>query len=155
MSVNNDTISSNDAVGGAGGSGGAGGRAGIIGYPSVFHAGNGGNGGNAGPASGGAIYIAGGSVSITVTALSDNAADGGAGGDGGYGGTGMLGAGGFTVAASSTGSLPRHWRQRCCQRRSGGPGGNGGNGGNGAAGSGGGILYLVGLADHQRQYYWQ
>ena len=79
----------NDATGGGGGAGGAGGRAGNFGNLAIFAGGNGGNGANGGPASGGGLYIAAGSVSISATSLSDNFAAGGAGGTGGEGGEGM------------------------------------------------------------------
>ena len=69
--------------------GGAGGRAGILGFPFNLVAGNGGNGGDAANGSGGAIFIAAGTVTIQQSELASNAAVGGNGGNGGRGGTGM------------------------------------------------------------------
>ena len=154
LTVNNASINANSAAGGAGGAGGSGGRAGILGYPSTFAAGNGGNGGDAGPGSGGAIYIAGGTVTISASTIAGNVASGGAGGHGGRGGTGMPGAAGSTVASilgigGTNGSGSSNGVGQAgvtgAKAQNGGPGGNGGNGGNGAIGSGGGIYISSGV----------
>jgi hypothetical protein len=60
LGMENDTLSQNAALGGFGGDGGAGGRGGFF----TKSAGNGGNGGKGGNASGGALYVAVGVVSL-------------------------------------------------------------------------------------------
>ena len=74
--------------------------------------GSGGNGGQGGDAQGGAIFVAGGALTISNTTVSSNLAVGGKGGNGG---------GGAAGGAGGSGGV-------------GGYGGNGGNGGNGASG---------------------
>jgi hypothetical protein len=84
--------SGNQAVGGAGGPGGQGGTGG--GGGPVSNGANGGNGGNGGPGGtglGGAINVAGGTLTISSCTLSGNSASAGAGGAGGAAGAGGTG----------------------------------------------------------------
>ncbi len=142
--LSDDSFSSNQAVGGVGGTGGTGGSGGhggggLPGKPG----GVGGAGGTAGNATGGAIYVAGGSLTLTGSSLQSNQAVGGQGGQGGAGGpgtavigsiTGILGGSGSTLGGlSGLGGLGQ-----------GGPGGNGGPGGPGGRGSGGGVFVAAG-----------
>jgi hypothetical protein len=105
--------------GGNGGNGGGGGKGG--------DGGKAGNGGNGGDGLGGAIYLAGGSLSITKGSFNNsvtggNGGNGGGGGGGGPGGSGNVGGGGNNGGVGSAG----------------GQGGNGGNGGSGGTGGNGG-----------------
>jgi hypothetical protein len=113
VTLNNDILSSNKAQGGVGGNGGVGGITAQFGV----NGGAGGAGGAGGVASGGGMYVAAGTVTLTSDTLSSNQANGGGGGGGGVGGKGEDGADGGM----------------------GGAGGTGGAGGAGAAGSGGGM----------------
>ncbi|HEV3437152.1 MAG TPA: choice-of-anchor Q domain-containing protein, partial [Gemmata sp.] len=142
--LDHDTFLSNQAIGGPGGTGGTGGSGGhgknsppVPGEPG----GVGGAGGSGGAASGGAIYLAGGSLTLTGTALQKNSALGGAGGQGGAGGpgtavgaslSGIFGGSGSTINLGGLGGSG-----------AGAAGGNGGNGGAGGAASAGGI-YVAG-----------
>jgi hypothetical protein len=137
---NNSTFTQNQALGGAGGAGGEGG---IGGFDKL--GGNGGKGGNAGASTGGAIYVAGGALTLTAGSIDHNQALGGAGGIGGAGGAGgtafgssggsLFGGTGTGFPTGSTAHLPPN------------PvppnGGVGGDAGKGADGSGGG-LYVTG-----------
>ncbi len=142
--LDNDNFSSNQAVGGPGGTGGTGGSGGH-GKNSSLESGKpggvGGTGGAGGTANGGAIYLAGGSITLTGTALQNNTARGGAGGQGGHGGPGtavgvsltsIFGGSGSTLNLGGLGGSG-----------AGGAGGNGGRGGAGGAASGGGV-YVAG-----------
>ena len=82
--LSSDVFQSNQAVGGSGGRGGNGGHGGFFSKPG----GPGGDGGNGAAAFGGGIFISGGTLSLTATSLTSNAAVGGPGGAGGFGGTG-------------------------------------------------------------------
>ncbi|MGP0064912.1 MAG: hypothetical protein ACLQGP_15100, partial [Isosphaeraceae bacterium] len=95
LSLNNTEISHNFAFGGHGGSGGRGGT----GF------GAGGAGGKGGTASGGAGYVAGGTLSGSSNLFASNGAIGGTGGSGGTGGTGAKGAGGGIGGAGGHGGL--------------------------------------------------
>jgi len=135
--LHNDVFGSNQAIGGAGGKGGTGGSGGhgkLSPPRTPKPAGTGGPGGLGGAAYGGAIYLAGGSLTLTGTALQKNTAQGGVGGPGGRGGVGtalltltsIFGGGSGTTIPP----LPSAVGTR---------GGSGGPGGAGGAGSGGGI----------------
>jgi hypothetical protein len=156
--LQNDTFGSNQAIGGPGGTGGTGGSGGH-GKTSPKVAGKtggaGGAGGLGGAAYGGAIYVAGGSLTLTRTVLQKNLAVGGAGGKGGVGGQG-------TIAVSLTGIFGGTGSTLTLGgftgfSGGGGPGGDGGPGGAGGSGSGGGIYLAKGtvtlnnstLADNQ------
>ena len=121
LTLASDTLIGNIARGGVGGLGGTGGFAGtnsgsfIIVRP--ISGGPGGTGGIGGTGQGGALYIAGGTVSVTSGSMKSNTAVGGVGGRGGSGGHGG------TVAF---------------------PGGSGGLGGVGGQGQGGGIYLKQG-----------
>lgn len=134
--LDHDTFRTNLAVGGEGGTGGTGGSGGhgkhnppTPGKPG----GAGGAGGDGGASRGGAIYLAGGSLTLTGTALHNNASEGGAGGQGGAGGPGtqelsltaIFGGNGTTFSFNFTAV--------------GASGGSGGRGGAGGAASGGGV----------------
>ncbi|MHB1426411.1 MAG: choice-of-anchor Q domain-containing protein [Gemmataceae bacterium] len=104
--LTNDTLSSNTAAGGTGGRGGEGDQNSTSG-PAVSRGGNGGVGGTA---SGGGLYVAGGTVTLTKDNLGSNKAAGGTGGgggrinlpvgdDGGSGGAGGAASGGGVDAA--------------------------------------------------------
>ncbi len=137
-----DAFSNNAAVGGVGGQGGKGGNAGID-HPG----GVAGNGGSGGSGTGGAIFVAGGSLTLDLSLFSKNVANGGAGGAGGQGGLGgsafassisigsIIGGTGFSHTAGGVGTptLPP------------GPGGTGGTGGTGSSGSDGkgGAIYIA------------
>jgi hypothetical protein len=137
----NDAVQNNQAIGAPG----AAGKAGAMGA-----AGGAGGGGDA--AAGGGIYLAGGTLSLINDLISGNAARGGAGGagaagggqgtknappipagPGGAGGTGGSAAGGGVYAASGTVQLD-HGAIRSNQAV-GGPGGVGGTGGSGGHGN--------------------
>jgi Bacterial Ig-like domain/Calx-beta domain len=99
---------------GAGGQGGDGASAGAAG---TAHAGGpGGNGGLGGAASGGGIYVSGGSIAISVSTLDSNSARAGLGGKGGRGGTGGGGLANNTASSARGGA-----------GGSGGPGGDAGH----------------------------
>jgi len=109
--IANDTFGSNQAVGGPGGSGGSGGSGGrgkplatppVPGKPG----GTGGAGGLGGSASGGAIYLAAGILTMSASTLQANSAAGGAGGKGGTGGPGTAAVGGSTNIFGGRGSFP-------------------------------------------------
>jgi fibronectin-binding autotransporter adhesin len=96
LTLDNDLITGNLAVGGAGGRGGTGGFGGTVigtfnGFKFFFRGflpgGPGGTGGVGGTGAGGALYLAGGAVSITGGSINKNSAVGGAGGEGGKGGS--------------------------------------------------------------------
>jgi fibronectin-binding autotransporter adhesin len=96
LTLDDDVITGNFAVGGAGGKGGTGGFGGTVigtfnGIKFVFRGyipgGPGGTGGVGGTGAGGAVYLAGGAVSITGGSINKNKAIGGAGGQGGEGGS--------------------------------------------------------------------
>jgi hypothetical protein len=113
----NDTLSANDAVGGAGGIGGAGGT----GFTGIFggaNGGAGGPGGAGGAGAGGGLYVQQGTVTLVNDTLSGNAALGGAGGNGQNGAPGSFN--------PIIGLLSNS-------------GGKGGDGGNGGSGEGGGF----------------
>ena len=116
LTLDDDTLKGNVARGGEGGLGGTGGLAGTDTGFFIFvrqlPGGPGGTGGVGGTGQGGALYIAGGNVSITSGSMKGNTAVGGNGGEGGFGGHGG------TVRF---------------------PGGVGGLGGAGGQGQGGGI----------------
>jgi predicted outer membrane repeat protein len=124
LTLKNDTMTGNVAQGGLGGVGGRGGAGGFsfsfgggstTFFPVSISGGQGGVGGRGGSAAGGALYVAGGSLTINGGTVVGNTAQGGAGGTGGDGGRGGT-----------------------ANRR----GGGGGLGGAGAAGNGGAI-YLA------------
>ena len=126
LSLVNDQVTGNKALGGAGGAGGYGGNGYSVfitvdGSPTLgFTSGNGGDGGHGGSggsAKGGALYVASGELSMDNVTMSGNAAVGGSGGRGGTGGRG-----GFSSGAA----------------------GNGGVGAGGGTGGGGGIYLAAG-----------
>ena len=140
--IQNDTFGSNQAVGGPGGTGGTGGSGGHgKGDVPGKQGGLGGAGGVGGPAFGGAIYLAGGSLTLTGTTLKKNSAIGGAGGQGGAGGPGThVGSGLSILNGTGTGTTLGGLGGESI---AGGPGGNAGPGGGGGGGSGGGV-YVAG-----------
>ncbi len=143
VTLNNDTLRSNQAVGGNGGPGGIGG----YGSPRGDPAGNGGSG------SGGGLYVAAGTLTMTNDTLGSNHAGGGNGGAGGNGpvdgygvghpagngGNGGAGSGGGLYLAAGTVSLND---DTLSSNNAGG--GNGGKGGgglpSGSIGSGGAVF---------------
>jgi len=131
LTLEETSVSGNQALGGAGGTGGAGGAGGTGGDGTVVPAGNGGpggaggHGGMGGAGQGGGIYNAG-LLSLTNSTVSGNSAAGGLGGAGSIGGNG--GNGGNAIGGPFAGA--------------GGTGGRSGNGGSGGSGSGGGIQDL-------------
>jgi hypothetical protein len=143
-----DTFTSNQAVGGPGGQGGSGGSGGR-GEPSLSPPVAGKPGGAAGPggaggsADGGAIYLAAGSVSVTLSTFQMNDAAGGAGGQGGSGGPGTAEVVGSTGIIGGTGTFPGLTGLTGALGK-GGPGGSGGPGGVGGAASGGGAFVATG-----------
>jgi hypothetical protein len=117
LTLTDDLIAGNAALGGKGGAGGNGGYGyseelihvttsfggSFSTYVIGFHSGNGGSGGKGaagGSAYGGGLYVGTGAVSMFGTELDSNAAVGGAGGKGGTGGRG----GWWTKAAGNGGS---------------------------------------------------
>ena len=184
--TNGASITHNNAIGGAGGNGGAGGAtnaggfdgaranilggSGVDGGPPAKQPGNGGVGGDGGDASGGGLYVAAGSVTITGSTLDQNSATGGIGGNGGsgaaytgfggdhgagkggWGGNARPGAGGHTGIAGSPGQ-PGNSGGPAQNGGAGGDGGDGGavgsggGGGNGGNGIGGGALHRNGRSD--------
>ncbi|MEZ5992103.1 MAG: choice-of-anchor Q domain-containing protein [Planctomycetota bacterium] len=161
VQITGSTFSSNSATGGAGGAGGDANQS------STFFgsAGDGGAGGVGGTATGGAICLTGGSLSITQSTLSGNAVQGGAGGDGGEGETGFnadgdggaagdggtgLGGGVFCGVGTTLNVVESTLSANTVTAGDGGDGGNahgftatfggdGGDGGDGGAAHGGGI----------------
>ncbi|MGA2497235.1 MAG: choice-of-anchor Q domain-containing protein, partial [Tepidisphaeraceae bacterium] len=141
--LENDSFRSNQAVGGTGckgGSGGSGGHGRPTEQPPApgKPGGLGGAGDPGGAACGGAIYLAGGSLTFAATTFEANSAVGGAGGQGGAGGLGTHAglpskaiSGGLGTASLATLSA------------GGGPGGDGGPGTMGGAASAGGV-YVAG-----------
>jgi hypothetical protein len=134
--------------GGQGGTGGPGGKGGPGGGPGGIGR-QGGKGGNGGAGFGGGIYVASGQVSLSTTAITDNAALGGAGGkggqgglggNGGQGGQGGRGGEGGTGGSGGEGFNASNWGTggRGGQGGTGGQGGLGGNGGQGGQGGPGG-----------------
>jgi hypothetical protein len=123
VTLNNDTLSANQANGGLGGDGGTGAKAGSVGTGQYGILGGiggpGGVGGVGGAGSGGGVDVAAGTVTLTNDTLSSNQANGGVGGTGGVGGHGGNGGG---VS-----------------------GGTGQNGGSGGTGGGGGAASGVGM----------
>jgi hypothetical protein len=148
------TLQGNLALGGNGADGGGGGPG-----PGTS---NGGAGGAGQPAAGGGLYSSGGSVDLSISVVSGNAASGGAGGNGGSpgsatrglpgpGGPGGRAAGGGLYVVS--GSVKLSASTVSGNSASGGAGGGGGNGpggfggGGGSAGDGdGGGLFVSGGA---------
>jgi hypothetical protein len=139
LQLTGDTIAGNTAQGGKGGTGGVGGSGGgpygltkfhefytkfnpYFAFSEAHRGAAGGAGGSGGSAAGGALYVAGGTVSLSNNTITNNEVLGGTGGVGGAGGTG-----GFEFSIIETG-------------HGGGPGGVGGNGGPAL----GGGLYVAG-----------
>ena len=91
LALNDDVISKNIVRGGAGGSGGAGGNQFAAKSAPARTGAAGGKGGNGGSASGGGVYVAGGTLLVSEDTFATNRAVGGAGGKGGMGGDGVLG----------------------------------------------------------------
>ena len=124
-------LSHSSSPGGMGGIGGIGGQ--------------GGTGGVGGNASGGALYNADGSVTISGCVFSDNLATGGAGGAGGFGGSGGGGGkGGNGVQEKEIVLGPAG---------AGGRGGAGGTGGTGGVGAGGAISSVGGVLSVTRTQF--
>jgi hypothetical protein len=118
VTLSNDTISRNVALGGNGGYGGYGGNG--VGT-HLGSGGSGGFGGDGGGSMGGGVYVSvAGSMTLVNDTLSSNLAEGGFGGRGGFGGKG----------ASNT--------------FSGFKGGSGAGGGTGGSGAGGGLFVTIG-----------
>jgi hypothetical protein len=136
LTLTNDELVGNLAQGGAGGKGGTGANGSTFTNSGArvagLTAGNGGNGGNGGSASGGGIYVEGGTLTLSGDTFQGNQADGGAAGGGGFGGNANAGSTGGRGAGPRAGG-------------NGGHGGNGGNGGNGGRGANGGNAFGGGL----------
>ena len=110
------------------------------------------NGAAGGAASGGAIYLAEGSVSVVASTIEDNSAiggSGGAGGSGGLGGGSIKTSGSIGSILGGSGTFARYRPTRIGSatadihidaQSSQGYGGNGGNGADGAPGTGGGVF---------------
>jgi hypothetical protein len=134
LSIDNSTITGNQAFGGNGGQGGDGGSAQGASLPGsdgedVF-GGLGGRGGAGGAARGGGIFNAAGAIlTLSGTAISLNEALAGVGGTGGFGGRAIAGAGGAASAGLATKGGSAN-------------GGFGGVGGAGGAAEGGGLYNL-------------
>jgi hypothetical protein len=150
LTLKSDTFAGNAALGGRGGDGGPGGNGFITFYATaVFSSGvvrrtvtsltghgkggSGGAGGHGGSASGGALYVNDGSVSIDNSTFEANQAVGGAGGHGGQNGI-------FANDFPSIGLVSTGWHGRggfgpFAPSGRGGTGGNGGDGGNGSGGA--------------------
>jgi hypothetical protein len=141
--LGNDVFDSNEAIGGPGGSGGAGGSGGkgSGGTKPGLPGGPGGAGGPGGMASGGAIYLAAGTLTLTTSSLTANSAIGGAGGVGGAGGPGTNAVGSITGIFGGSGSILSSIGALAAK---GGPGGDGGPAGAAADGAGGGIMVAGG-----------
>ncbi|MGO9914062.1 MAG: choice-of-anchor Q domain-containing protein [Isosphaeraceae bacterium] len=152
LTLTDDTITGNVAQGGLGGVGGVGGRAAFtfpgntsFSFPISRSGGQGGNGGRGGTAAGGAMYVAGGSLTINGGTVVANTAQGGLGGTGGKGGQGgtaqrrggLGGLGGAGAAAAggaiylARGSVTVNSVVVEANIAAGGPGGPGGAGGEG------------------------
>ena len=88
--LNNVNLNNNSARGGTGGNGGFGGNGGDpangVGNPSIGPGGQGGSAGSSGNGTGGGLYVAANSVTLSLATLNGNTASGGAGGVGGRGG---------------------------------------------------------------------
>ncbi|MGE3806663.1 MAG: choice-of-anchor Q domain-containing protein, partial [Gemmataceae bacterium] len=138
--INGSTFDENVAVGGKGGKGGSGGVGGAGAHGGGSHSrggdggdgGIGGTGGTGGVAQGGGLFVAS-NLTMSLTTVSNNEADGGWAGLGGDGGQG--GKGGLADLPHSAAFL--FWD--LSGAGNGGAGGNGGTGGNGGAGQGGGL----------------
>jgi CSLREA domain-containing protein len=138
--LTNDTLDANRARGGAGGTGGPG--FGTPANPGILP----GTGGLGGSASGGGLYMAGGTATLTNDTLNGNLAQGGVGGTGGSGpvvgpgfaggGVGGTGAGGGVEVAGGTATLTND--TLAGNRAQGGVGGTGGTSGWGVGGDDGG-----------------
>jgi hypothetical protein len=137
--LDRDTFRSDQAIGGPGGTGGTGGSGGHGKSPIPAKPGGiGGDGGAGGAAKGGAIYLAGGTVTLTGASLQKNSALGGAGGAGGHGGPGTAEGSSLTAIFGGTGSTFN--LGGLGGTLAGGVGGSGGAAGAGGAASGGGIF---------------
>jgi hypothetical protein len=157
VTLTNDILSGNKAQGGVGGKGGT----------NPYQLGGvGGVGGVGGAASGGAMYVAAGIVTLTNDTLSGNQANAGLAGGGGNGRNGAVGRGGGSGGSGGTGSgggmfvaagtvTLTNDTLSSNQANAGGGGvggvggnyaaaGYGGNGGSGGAGSGGGMFVAAG-----------
>ena len=146
----NSSFSSNQAIGGPGGqggTGGSGGRGNALADPPVpgKQGGAGGPGGIGGAASGGAIYLATGALTLTGSTFKNNSAQGGAGGQGGTGGPGTALVGSITGIFGGSGSFPGLTGLSGLSGLigRGGAGGSGGPGGTGGLAAGGGV-YVAG-----------
>jgi len=157
VTLTNDTLYNDRALGGQGGSGGQGGRGGSGGnggngskggrtnnHSSIGgtggHGGQGGTGGNGGiggRGAGGSLYVNSGSVTLTNDTLSNNNVQGGLGGRGGLGGLGGPGGPGG-IGHTLFG------QQRTASNGSPGGPGSGGDGGSGGNGIGGGLYLATG-----------
>jgi uncharacterized repeat protein (TIGR01451 family) len=139
VTLNNDILQSNQAVGGNGGT---------VASRQAF-------GGNGGLGSGGGMYVAAGTVTLNNVTLEYNDAVGGKGGRGGHhvfagwGGSGGAGSGGGVDVAGGTVTL--NYDTLTGNYAVGGTGGNGGKGtsiggggGSGGAGAGGGMYVAAG-----------
>jgi uncharacterized repeat protein (TIGR01451 family) len=145
LALTNDTLSGNQAQGGNGGAGFLTDGGVILGH---------GRGGAGGAGSGGGIYAAAGTVTLSNDTLSGNNAKGGTGGTGGSGhsgGAGGAGSGGGLYEAGDTVTLSNDTLSgNNAKGGSGGAGGfatgfaTGGNGGSGGNGSGGGLFIYSG-----------
>jgi hypothetical protein len=150
VTLSNDSLSGNIATGSTGGQGGQGGQSGtglngapyappFANFGGSGHTGGiggpGGPGGLAGGGSGGGLYVAPGTLSVSLTndTLSANNARGGTGGAGGTGGTGSTGGKGGTGQPGGIGGI-------------GGKGGIAGPAGQGADGIGAGLYDAAGIA---------
>ncbi len=143
-----DNFSGNGAIGGKGGKGGAGGLG-----SKGSAGGAGGAGGPGGSATGGAIYLAQGSITLAGGLIQGNMATGGAGGLGGDGGAGSalvassIGLSGLTSSGQAGSGSPSKSILSSILNGGfsgsgllhGGPGGAGGLGGAGGQGIGGGV----------------
>ena len=122
----------NGAKGGSGGLGGAGGPGG-----QGLDATDGGDGGNGGNGSGGAIYLAGGSMTIRAATFERDIAQGGNGGDGGGGRSGAAGTRGGSGGVGGFGGVGGGGGgggDNLHVHGGGGPGGKAAVGGHGGAG---------------------
>ncbi|HWE39804.1 MAG TPA: choice-of-anchor Q domain-containing protein, partial [Isosphaeraceae bacterium] len=139
VALSQTTFQGDQAIGGAGGAGGTGGHGGVD-KPG----GAGGLGGNAGMASGGALYLSQGRLTLAAATLQGNSAVGGAGGAGGLGGDGGSAFAGTTGSIFGSSGFARPAASGTVHAAgTGGDGGDGGAGGKGAAANGGG-LYVTG-----------
>lgn len=135
--ITRTTIDSIVAQAGDGGNGGTGGPG-----PTVGQYGNGGVGG---AAQGGAIYVAGGSLTLEGSTLSNNETIGGDGGDGFTGGAGGLSAGGDVyVSAGTVNFRNTTFSDGTVRARNGGDASGGGSGATGGAAFGGSVCIVGG-----------